>query len=238
VAKSAVLLDPRSDDRAGVAAVRKGETGSAQVYLQLQPGESCIIRTFTDQTIAGTRWNYLHPTGAAQPIAGTWKVQFIEGGPALPPSFETQTLASWTTLGQEPSRFAGTARYTITFDHPPEDAADWVLDLGKVCESARVKVNDHAVHGFWCAPFRMNVGQWLVPGKNTLDVEVTNLAINRIADMDRHHQNWKYFYDANVATHLGRGVFDASKLPPRDSGLLGPVQLIPMARTEVATTGR
>ena len=63
-----------------------------------------------------------------------------------------------------------------------------------------------------------------------LEVDVTNLAANRIADMDRRKVKWKYFYDANVAPLGGRGVLDASHWPLRDSGLLGPVTLQPMQK--------
>ena len=59
------------------------------------------------------------------------------------------------------------------------------------------------------------------------EVDVTNLAANRIADMDRRKVKWKYFYDANV---VGRNYrpFDASKWPLFESGLLGPVTLTPL----------
>ena len=107
-----------------------------------------------------------------------------------------------------------------------------MLDLGKVCESARVKLNGHQVGALWCAPFRETVGEWLKPGKNTLEVEVTNLAANRIADFDRRKVKWKYFYDINVASKRYRSL-DASDWPLFDSGLLGPVTLTPLKKTAV-----
>jgi hypothetical protein len=227
-AKSAVLLDPRYDHRAGVAAWRQGADGSTQVYLQLQPGESCLLRTFTDRIVDGPAWPYREPAGAPQPVAGTWRVQFVDGGPVLPAGYEATQLASWTARDDpETKRFAGTARYTIEFDRPAGDAIDWLLDLGKVCESARVKLNGHAVGAFWCAPFQASVGQWLKRGKNTLEVEVTNLAVNRIRDLDQRKVNWKYFYDANVLSRDYRPL-DASNWPLFDSGLLGPVTLTPL----------
>jgi hypothetical protein len=165
-------------------------------------------------------------------LSGTWKVEFIEGGPVLPARFETKELASWTTRDDaEAKRFAGTARYTIEFDRPAGDATNWLLDLGKVCESARVTLNGKSLGTLFCPPFRVSVGEHLKAGRNTLVVEVTNLAANRIADMDRRKVNWKYFYDANLATHPDakqRGMLDASKWPLFDSGLLGPVQLVPV----------
>jgi hypothetical protein len=226
-AKSAVLLDPRQADRVGVASVRQGTDGATQVYLQLLPSESCILRTFTTRTVTGPAWPYEITAGPPQPLTGTWNVKFTDGGPNIPAPFTTSTLASWTTLGDtEAKRFAGSAVYTLTFAGPTAHADDWILDLGRVADSARVSLNGHDMGALWCAPFSESVGKWLQPGQNTLTVEVTNLAANRVADLDRRGVNWKYFYDANMAAKLG-GEFDASNWPEMDSGLLGPVQLIP-----------
>jgi len=230
-AKSAVLLDPRFDNRSGVAAVRQGTNGAAQVYLQLLPGESRILRTFETRTVAGPSWLNAAPAGAAQEVAGTWDVKFVEGGPELPAAFATTNLASWASRDDpEAQRFAGTARYTINLDGPAEKADDWVLDLGRVCEAARVKINGHDVGAVWCAPWQVAVGKFLRPGKNFLEIEVTNLALNRVRDLDIRKVNWKYFYDANLNSKTGRGQFDASRLPLRDSGLLGPVRLQPVKK--------
>ena len=229
-ARSAVLLDPREADRTGVAALRRSADGSTQVYLQLQPGESCVLRTFTTRPIRGPAWPYAETAGAPQPLSGTWAVTFLQGGPTRPAPFTTPALASWTTLGDtEARRFAGTARYTLTFPMPAGRADDWRLDLGRVADSARVRLNGHSVGVLWCAPFQQSVGRWLRPGPNILTVDVTNLAANRIADLDRRGVNWKYFYDANVASKRG-GKLDAASWPLMDSGLLGPVQLVPKKR--------
>jgi hypothetical protein len=254
---SAVIMDPRCADRTGVAAVRLApgfaDNPSSQVYLQLQPGESCILRTFSAKKVSGRAWTYYQSAGprlsvrrtrntrpgwtyywtSGTPVTvnGEWKVKFIDGGPELPAGFNTRELASWTKLGDtNAQRFAGTARYTVEFYLPEGGADDWILNLGRVCESARVKLNGHDAGALWSEPFQMPVGQWLKPGRNTLEVEVTNLAANRIRDLDRRKVNWKYFYDANVATHGGRGVLDASNWPLFDSGLIGPVQLKPVRK--------
>ncbi|HJZ58738.1 MAG TPA: hypothetical protein VKE74_27595, partial [Gemmataceae bacterium] len=237
-ARSAVLLDPLSDTRAGKAALDHPVPPLARVYLQLQPGESLVLQTFTDADVNAEPWRYTRPAGEPVAVAGTWTVEFIEGGPVLPSAFETKEPASWTTRDDpEAKRFAGTARYTITFDRPAGDPSDWLLDLGRVCESARVMVNGKPVGTLLCSPFRVSIGRFLKPGRNTLALEVTNLAANRIADLDRRKVDWKYFYDANLASHPDskqRGVLDASKWPPFDSGLLGPVRLVPVNHTDPA----
>ena len=270
-AQSAVLLDPCFDNRSGVAAVHQVGDGRTQVFLQLLPGESRILRTFETAKVDGPAWPNIEPVqnvtedintrvtpaGPAFALAGTWEVKFIEGGPELPAAYTTTNLASWTTRDDpEAKRFAGTARYTITFDQPvgttpalgsgnavrssyrdglqsPGWADDWVLDLGRVCEAAHVKINGHDIGAVWCAPWQIAVGKFLQPGKNVLEIEVTNLALNRVRDLDIRKVNWKYFYDANVNSKTGGGKFDASRLPLRDSGLLGPVRLQPVKKMDM-----
>jgi hypothetical protein len=228
-AKSAAILDPMQESRRGMAALRQSADGAAQVYLQLRPHESCILRTFSDSPASGMAWSYVEPIGDPIAFTGTWNVQFIDGGPQLPQAYQTNALSSWTLRNDaECKRFAGTARYRIEFDRPQSPAKDWLLDLGQVHESARVRINGHEAATLISPPFALNVGEYLQPGKNVLEVDVTNLAANRIADMDRRKVSWKYFYDANVAPLAGRGVLDASNWPLRDSGLLGPVTLQPM----------
>jgi hypothetical protein len=65
-------------------------------------------------------------------------------------------------------------------------------------------------------------------GSHKLEIEVTNLAMNRVADLDRRKVNWKYFYDANLASLQQKSGLDASNWPLRDSGLIGPVRLLPL----------
>jgi hypothetical protein len=82
-------------------------------------------------------------------------------------------------------------------------------------------------------PYEVHVGRFLKPGPNTLEVEVTNLAANRIADLDRRGVQWKAFHEVNFVNRDYK-PFDASKWPLRDSGLLGPVRLILMKSKAVS----
>jgi len=230
-AKSAVILDGLRG-ASGLAAVREAQNGVAEVYLQLEPGQSCLLRTFSKKKVEGPKWPYLKTKDEGYEIKGTWQVDFIEGGPNLPAGFKTDRLASWTELGDdEAKRFGGTARYKITFNNPSDDAADWILDLGRVCESARVRINGKYARTLWSIPFKMPVGEFLAPGRNVLEVEVTNLSANRIADLGRRKVNWKKFYEINFV-NINYRKFDASGWPLMDSGLLGPVRLIPQQLME------
>ncbi len=157
-----------------------------------------------------------------------WGVEFIEGGPELPPRFNTHRLASWTELaGPEGERFAGTARYSIRFS-PDVQAKRYLLDLGSVADSARVELNGKPVATLFGPPYRVEVGP-LQGDNNRLTIEVTNVAANRIRDLDRRKVKWKIFKDINFVD-VNYRPFDASQWPVRKAGLLGPVTLTPLAQ--------
>jgi hypothetical protein len=225
---SAIILDPLSA-KSGLAALRR-ENNSSQIYLQLSPGQSCFVKTFSEGRKMGSLWKYLLMDTTSFKISGNWQVDFIQGGPELPNSFTTNKLDSWTNMEDaEAKRFAGTARYSFSFDLPVDDTDEWILDLGRVCESARVKINGRDAGILWSIPFTLSVGEFLQAGSNKLEVEVTNLSANRIADLDRRKVNWKKFHDINFV-NIHYKPFDASSWPLMDSGLLGPVLLLPAKR--------
>lgn len=225
-AETGVLFNP-AHDRYGAAALREGDGNGTEVYLQLSPGESNILRTFETGRPEVQQWQYVQLHDTAYPIEGTWMVRFVEGGPVLPEAFEANELASWTEIGgADAARFSGTARYAIDFDMPEKDAEEWILNLGEVRESARIWLNGDSLGTVWSHPFRLRVGEALQPGTNRLEVEVTNLAANRIADLDRRGVEWKRFHEINYV-NINYQPFDASGWNPLPSGLLGPVQIIP-----------
>ncbi|MCX6897119.1 MAG: glycosyl hydrolase [Verrucomicrobia bacterium] len=220
-AKSVTIMDPMTGC-AGVASLADG----SKVYVQLAPGDSVVLRTFADRTLDGPAWAYWKPAGDPVTLSGSWKVKFLRGGPALPPAFGTAKLSSWTELGgKEAQRFAGTALYTLTFDAPAAGAG-WWLDLGNVCQSARVRLNGSDLGTAIKPPFRVAVDALKQKG-NMLDVEVTNVSANRIRDLDRRGMKWHNFYDIGFV-NINYKPFDASNWPLADSGLLGPVTLQPM----------
>lgn len=231
-ARSAVLSDPSRRDHPQAAWLKADHGGEAAVYLQLDPGGSCLVRAWESRQPLGSPEPLLQAAGPARPLTGEWQVQFVEGGPELPAGFHTRRLGSWTER-EDPllKSFSGVARYTLEFDlgEEPEGVEDWRLDLGRVCESARVRLNGRLVAVLWHPPFRVDIRRGLRRGRNRLEIEVSNLPANRIAEMDRRGVPWKRFYDANVVDKAYR-PFDASQWPPLDSGLLGPLTLQPLKR--------
>ena len=142
--------------------------------------------------------------------------------------FSIDTPRSWTTLDiPEATTMMGTGRYTLEFDLPAMAADEWVLDLGDVRESARVRINGKEAGTAWCVPFQLTVGKYLQPGKNILEVEVTNLPANRIAELDRQQVPWRRFKEINVVD-LNYKKTGYAHWAPLPSGLNGQVKLIPM----------
>ena len=75
----------------------------------------------------------------------------------------------------------------------------------------------------------------LKPKANVLEIEVTNVAANRIRDLNRRHVVWRNFRDINFAS-IDYKKFDASNWPIYPSGLLGPVTVQPIESAEGHTT--
>jgi len=212
------------------APVQRDIAAVTLVYLQLPPGGSVFLHCFKTTELGSAATDYWPGLKRLKPLAGNWQVKFLSGGPELPAPFTSDKLDSWTRLGDtNAQRFAGTALYTLRFDKPAGDAGGWQLDLGKVCQSARVRLNG-SDHGMLITPpFRVLVSEGqLKPKDNFLEIEVTSTAANRIRDLDRRGVNWKNFHDINFV-NLDYQPFDAANWPLADAGLLSPVTLTPAA---------
>lgn len=234
-ASSVVAMDALSG-KTGVALTRSGSSGGTEVYLELPSGGSLVLRALADQIVGGPAWSNWRAAGGPTSIAGPWRVEFLAGGPKLPATAAVGRLSSWTTIGGgDAEHFAGTARYRVTFD-APGTASHWRLDLGKVCQSARVRLNGRELGTLITAPFSIVLDQ-LQPRGNVLEVEVTSVSANAIRYYDRAKVPWKNFHDINFV-NLNYRPFDASDWPVTDAGLLGPVTLTPLSALNPSGGGR
>lgn len=230
-ARSAVLYNPMNGE-SGKARLRQRD-GKTEVFLQLRSGESVILKTFTDKNVVLPNYGYWKVAAPAIRLTDKWGFHFIAATPSVSMVPDSVCLGSWTDLdAKNVTATMGTASYTtrVMIDHPA-DYAEWKLDLGDVRESARVRVNGKKVETLFALPYECLVGKYLHPGINVIEVEVTNLAANRIADMDRRGVKWRIFKDANIVDlNYKRTTYE--NWSPVPSGLLGPVQLIPMQISE------
>ncbi|MFV0469379.1 MAG: glycosyl hydrolase [Dysgonomonas sp.] len=229
-AKSTMMFNPL-DGSAGLAQTKK-EGDKLQVHIQLKSGQSIILKTFNKELSLADTYAYYESQEGAISINKGWKVRFIESEPTISGTFALKQLGSWTDLpAVDAKRNMGTAIYSTEFNLPSTNDDDWLLNLGDVRESARVRINGKDVATLWSVPYEVKVGNYLQKGKNRIEVEVTNLPANRIADYDRQKIDWRIFKEINfVKIDYKNGDYSHWEAVP--SGLLGPVVLSPVRKIQ------
>ena len=222
-AKSAMIFDPLTGHSGKVKL--RSENGKSQVYLQLKSGESLILKTFTKSDIEVSDWEYLNAPKSQLELKNKWTLRFDQSEPKIEGSFTLAELGSWTEINTPSVKInRGTGIYQTTFKLDKLSSDEYVLDLGDVRESARVIVNGQPVTTLWSVPFECNIGKYLKKGENTLQIEVTNLPANAIADLDRRNVKWRIFKEINfVDINYKNSSYGNWKRV--QSGLLGPVKI-------------
>ena len=176
-------------------------------------------------------------------ITGPWEVSFPPGWNA-PAKATFEQLQSWTENADVGVKyFSGTATYSKDFDLPadlPGSRRELWLDLGAVKNLAEVSLNGKSLGILWKPPFRVNVTAAARPGRNTLEIKVTNLWPNRLIGDEqlppdcewkgKELKSWPQWLLDGKPGPTGRVTFttwhhwskDAALL---DSGLFGPVTI-------------
>ena len=174
-----------------------------------------------------------------RPVDGPWDVSFRAVYDGAPEPVRMATLTPLNESAVEGIRhFSGTAVYRTTFDWSGAGRA-W-LDLGRVKNLATVVLNGRAYPTLWRPPFAQEVTDALRPGKNELEVRVTNLWVNRLIGDEklapdvawcgqqiREVPDW---VRAGKPSPTGRHTFTtwhhwSQNDRLLESGLIGPVQL-------------
>ncbi|NJK96290.1 MAG: glycosyl hydrolase family 2 [Bacteroidales bacterium] len=225
-AQSAIFYDPLTGNK-GKASLRQ-QQGKTQVQLQLASGASIILKTFTNQNIDLPDWKYIVSTGTPVDLNDDWTLTFVKSVPEIIDTFHLPELCPWTRINTLETRTnMGTARYSKRFMLTLGSESDWILDLDDVRETARVKINGVEVGTLWSVPYRISVGNYLKTGTNTMEIEVTGLPANRIAEMDRQGIPWRRFKDINIVDiHYKKTGYQHWGIMP--AGLNGTVKLIPV----------
>ena len=213
----------------GLAKWRKNAKGGVEVLLQLQSYESIIIQSYNIKK-SGAVYPYKEAVSQPQEIKGSWTITFLDGGPTIPSSIKTDQLISWTELGGDDAKnFSGTAKYSVEFEKPAGSSSSYLLNLGKVNETAEVFLNGKRIATLIGPVFQCVIPAAAFQQKNKLEIIVANLMANRISYMDRNNLPWKIFYNTNMPArkreNVKNGLFDASAWKPLSSGLLGPVTI-------------
>ncbi len=229
-----------------VAQVQGGAKG--RLWLQAwQPGQY-EVKTASGRTLQGKTSTMPQP----QEITGSWDLRFPPNAGA-PTQVTLEKLISWSEHSDPGVKyFSGTATYTKTINVPREMLGKnrrLYLDLGTVQMMAQMKLNSKALGILWKAPYRVDITDAAKAGKNTLEVEVTNLWVNRMIgdetmpeDSSRNPngtlKEWPQWVKEGKPSPTGRYTFTSWRLwkagdPPQPSGLIGPVTLRTVERVNV-----
>ena len=152
-------------------------------------------------------------------LSGPWTVTF-PAGLGAPAQIELPELINWMDH-EDPgvAYFSGTATYHKTWEVPVGASKSFRLDLGRVRDLAEVRLNGQSLGILWKPPYQVDVTQALHPGRNELEIRVTNTWANRQA--------------GDLLLPEDQRILPPPGLDPRffgpsqavESGLLGPVIL-------------
>jgi hypothetical protein len=200
-----------------------------KLRIQLKSGQSVIVGCNKKINVNAATWKYIDQFG--DPIHlenNNWKIIFAEGGPMLPKQKIINKIQPWTNFAEDSATqsFSGTAVYSTTFTLKNK-AANYLLQLDMLYESARIIINGKDAGLIWSLPFELKLGKFLKEGKNTISIEVCNLMANRIRDMDRNGELWRNYHEINFV-NINYKNFDATNWKVMSSGLDGTVKLIPL----------
>ena len=224
---SIVFINPLNGET-GTVPFEKGETG-VKIRMQLKSGQSLIVRSNYHYPSKEVKWKYIEPTGSAINLENSnWTLRFTEGGPILPKDKMMNKIQPWTNFTDDSTTqsFSGTGVYTTSFTLKNK-AVDYLLQLDKLYESARIIINGKEAGLIWSLPYELKVGKYLKEGINTISIEVCNLMANRIRNMDRNKKVWRNYHEINFV-NINYTSFDASNWKVQPSGLDGEVKLIPL----------
>lgn len=215
------------------------DDGRTQVRFDLGPAGSTFV-VFREPTDSEGITIPEPETKALLTLNDDWVVAFDpEWGPETPVAFDH--LVPWNEHANEAIKyFSGSAVYRRTFHLPQIDkSARLQLDLGRVDVMAHVKLNGKDLGLLWSPPFSVDISKATRTGENILEIEVTNLWINRLIGdeafpyqdiyasirngqplpNDSSRKTFEFRFDGGNAKHWQKTS------APRPSGLIGPVRI-------------
>ena len=172
---------------------------------------------------------------AVYEVTGKWTVQFAgEGAPSQ--AREWDSLLDWTTV-EAVKHFSGKARYSIGFELPADYLGNGMhlqLSLGVVGNVGEIRLNGKVVGVHWMNGQVFSLDGVAETGKNTLEVDVTNVLINRVSGWTSFPEvpdDLKSIFGDGLENHAPDRLLGFEPLPR--TGLLGPVRITPSKEVRV-----
>jgi hypothetical protein len=174
---------------------------------------------------------------SALQLTGSWEVYFPAGWGA-PDSAIFRELKSWTEHENPGIRcFSGTARYETKFEVPQGwfgKGRKLYLDLGQLWAVGEVILNSQSLGIVWKPPYRIEITEAARAGQNRLEIQIANTWANRLVGDAQLPPDQRYCR-TNI-TFSGTPGKAWKEIPLRQSGLLGPVELVPAVEKTIALT--
>jgi hypothetical protein len=205
--------------------------GEGKIICTTASNGILYIRTGGAAKKAGRRELLVKDLPAPLEITGEWLVTFQAY------KFEKLVkkmgvLHSWSD-DADTRNFSGTARYELEFEIPPillGKGRRATLDLGTVMDASKVWLNSTAAGVTWKRPHLHDVTKLVKPGKNFIEVRVSNRLINAVAGMKRPEwaekvaEKYGSYNERQLWFEIVSREYGAENIPP--AGLVGPVKLV------------
>ena len=213
------------------------------VKVKLEPFQSLFVVFYAEEKVDKNEIEETENFPEKQVLMtlnGPWDVSFDTtwGGPRIS---VFDTLIDLSKRPEDAIKFySGIAVYSKTFGLQENavsiNKSDIYLDLGKVKNLARVKINGKDLGVLWTAPWQVNITDMVKNKNNHLEIEVANLWINRL--IGDESEPWDGIENGKWPEWLINGTKRPSKRytftthryykkndPLAESGLLGPVTI-------------
>ncbi|MDR2037678.1 MAG: glycosyl hydrolase [Bacteroidales bacterium] len=208
--------------------------GGVKIQLEFEPHESYFI-IFRKEGIPSNGKNFV-PKQLLKTLDSKWEVSFDPawGGPE---STIFEQLTDWTQHPDPGIRYySGTAVYKQNFDLPEKNNGKIYLNLGKVKNMARVRINGKEAGTIWTTPWQVDITGMVRSKNNQLEIEVVNLWPNRLIGDEQlpddgiRNGQWPDWITKGTPRNSGRYTFSTYKhyhkdSPLLESGLMGPVTI-------------
>jgi hypothetical protein len=224
-----------------------GSGGRTKTRIRFEPHQSFFI-VFSEHAESQAGRRMIRGTVLAHRLEGPWDVTFGHAWSG-PGTVRFDALTDWSANEVDSIRyFSGVATYRKTFDLPQplrgvQQLGEIFLDLGVVCDMARVRLNGKDLGTVWTPPMRVATGEVLRARGNVLEIDVANRWRNRLVGDERFAEDaefggygnivrWPAWLTAGQARpSTGRAAFASWRhfspsTPLLPSGLLGPVRLM------------
>ncbi len=227
-------IESWSPDTAATSAV--ANRADTEIPLLLAPYESRIfVLSDTASPALLTSPNFAE--GPAIDLNSGWQIRFGDAGSPQP----LPQLTSWTEI-EGRKFYSGEVTYSNSFTlsassgsalidfgkgtptidtRPPNSSGIHALLDPPVREAGILYVNGQRVGSLWHPPYRLDITTFVHPGNNTLEIHVTNTAINELAG-----QPSRDYTALNAKFGKRFDPQDMDNLKPLPSGLLGPVKIL------------